>query len=496
MTTPEWVKDAIFYQIFPDRFAKSTRNPAGTLSFESWDSPTTAHGFKGGDLYGVAEKLDYLKDLGITAIYLNPIFSSASNHRYHAYDYYTVDPLLGGNEAFKELLEKAHQNNIRIILDGVFNHSSRGFWQFHHVLECGDGSPYRDWFYFDPERLKGKKHWGAYPSPHEVRALQHEDSLTAIGYRGWWNLPALPKFNTNTPAVREFLFGVAEHWVRLGIDGWRLDVPTEIDDDSFWQEFRNRVRAINSQAYIVGEIWHESQRWLQGDQFDAIMNYDITKPLLGFFPGRHLDLRVLHQQSNYHGIHGQIDAHEFANRIDHNLGLYRPDITSSQLNLLDSHDTPRFISCASGDKDALKLTLLFLFAYPGAPCIYYGDEIGLDGEHDPDCRKSFPWDESKWDMDLLAHTKEVIALRKQNPALRRGDFKRLWSVNGTYAFSRSLHNITLIIALNTSDSPQEVNITYGAQRHPNAVFGDASDMSIADGRLKFKIPARSGVVLK
>jgi neopullulanase len=175
--------------------------------------------------------------------------------------------------------------------------------------------------------------------------------------------------------VREFLFGVAEHWVRLGIDGWRLDVPTEIDDDSFWQEFRHRVRAINSQAYIVGEIWHESQRWLQGDQFDAIMNYDITKPLLGFFPGRHLDLRVLHQQSNYHGIHGQIDAHEFANRIDHNLGLYRPDITSSQLNLLDSHDTPRFISCASGDKDALKLTLLFLFAYPGAPCIWICSRI-------------------------------------------------------------------------------------------------------------------------
>ena len=478
MTTPDWVQDAIFYQIFPDRFAP------------------TPHGFKGGDLYGIAEKLDYLRDLGVTALYLNPIFASASNHRYHAFDYYAVDPLLGGNDAFNELLKKAHKKGIRIVLDGVFNHASRGFWQFHHVLECGDGSPYRDWFLFDPERLSRQKHWGAYPGPQELRALQHEDSITAIGYRGWWNLPALPKFNTNTPAVREFLFNVAEHWIKLGVDGWRLDVAEEIDDDSFLQEFRDRVRKINSEAYIVAEIWHESHRWLQGDQFDAIMNYDVTKPMLAFFPGEHLNRRVLHQQSNYHGIQHVIDAHEFANRIDHNLGLYRRDITYAQLNLLDSHDTPRFLSCASGDKDALRLAWLFMFSYPGAPCVYYGDEIGLDGEHDPDCRKPFPWEESKWDLDLLSYVKRVITLRKQNPALRRGDFKRLWSADGTYAFSRSLDGDTFVIALNTSGSPQQVEVTYEAKKSPKAVLGAASDISVSDHRLKFKIPARSGVMLK
>ena len=326
-TTPDWVQDAIFYQIFPDRFAKSERNPSGDLPFEPWDTPPTPHGFKGGDLYGIAEKLDYLKDLGITALYLNPVFASASNHRYHAFDYYSVDPLLGGNDALRVLLDKAHKKGIRVVLDGVFNHASRGLWQFHHVLECGDGSPYRDWFFFDPERLSRKKHWGAYPGPHEMKALQHEDSVTAIGYRGWWNLPALPKFNTNTPAVREFLFDIAEHWIDFGVDGWRLDVATEIDDDSFWREFRQRVRRINPEAYIVAEIWHEAQRWLQGDQFDAQMNYEVTKPMLAFFGGKHLDRRVLHQQSNYHGIHHAIDAHEFANRIDHNLGLYKKDIT-------------------------------------------------------------------------------------------------------------------------------------------------------------------------
>ena len=496
MTTPDWVQDAIFYQIFPDRFAKSTRNLSGNLPFEAWDSPPTSHGFKGGDLYGIAEKLDYLKDLGITALYLNPIFASASNHRYHAFDYYAVDPLLGGNDAFNELLKKAHKKGIRIVLDGVFNHASRGFWQFHHVLECGDGSPYRDWFLFDPDRLSRRKHWGAYPGPQELRALQHEDSITAIGYRGWWNLPALPKFNIYTPAVREFLFGVAEYWIKLGVDGWRLDVAEEIDDDSFWQEFRNRVRKINSEAYIVAEIWHESQRWLQGDQFDAIMNYDVTKPMLAFFPGEHLNRRVLHQQSNYHGIQHVIDAHEFANRIDHNLRLYKQEVTYAQLNLLDSHDTPRFLSCAGGDKDALRLAWLFMFSYPGAPCVYYGDEIGLDGEHDPDCRKSFPWEESKWDQDLFSYVKQVIRLRKQNPALRRGDFKRLWSADGTYAFSRSLEGDTFVIALNTSESPQQVAVTYEAKKNPKALLGEASDISVSDHRLKFRIPARSGVMLK
>ena len=494
-TTPEWVQDAIFYQIFPDRFAHSARNPNDYLTFEAWDSPPTVHGFKGGDLYGIAERLDYLKDLGITALYLNPIFASASNHRYHTFDYYNVDPLLGGNAAFEFLLDRAHKKNIRVVLDGVFNHASRGFWQFHHVLENGNGSPYKDWFFFDPERLNGKKHWGAYPGPHEQKALQHEDGIPAVGYRGWWNNPALPKFNTNTPAVREFLFDVAEYWIKFGIDGWRLDVAAEIDDDSFWQEFRNRVRAINPEAYIVAEIWHEAQRWLQGDQYDAVMNYEVTKPMIAFFGSKHLDQRVLNQQGNYQGLYPGIDAHEFANRIDHNLGLYKPDITYAQLNLLDSHDTPRYLSCVSGNKDALKLASLFMLMYPGAPCVYYGNEIGLDGEQDPGCRKSFPWDESKWDKNLQAYIKAAIALRKKHPALRRGDYKRLWSAEGVYAFSRSYEGKTFVVALNISESPQQIHVTYEARKSPKPVFGEASDISV-DGRLRFTIPARSGVVLK
>jgi cyclomaltodextrinase / maltogenic alpha-amylase / neopullulanase len=493
MSTPTWVKDAIFYQIFPDRFAKSKLNPAGSLPFEPWDSAPTPHGFKGGDLYGVIEKLDYLQDLGITAIYFNPIFASASNHRYHTFDYYKVDPLLGGNEALKKLLEEAHKRDLRVVLDGVFNHASRGFWQFHHVLETGDGSPYRDWFYYDPERLSRRKHWGAYPTPHEEKLLKNEDSLTTIGYRGWWNLPALPKFNTNTPAVREFLFDVAEYWIKFGIDGWRLDVPAEIDDDEFWREFRRRVRAVNPEAYIVGEVWHEAQRWLQGDQFDAVMNYLFTAASLSFFAGLHLNMNLVAQAGGLKDRVRNMHAHEFANEMDRILNLYPSDITAAQLNLLDSHDMPRFLSCVNGDKDALKLAWLLMFTIPGAPCIYYGDEIGLDGGHDPECRKSFPWDESKWDHELLEYAKSCILLRKEHATLRRGEYKRIYAEGDLMAFARIFNNETLLIALNVSNEHKTMELH--TPKKPRVLFGKPAFSSSGD-QTKVTIPPRGGIVIK
>ena len=496
MNTPEWVKDAVFYQIFPDRFARSQRMP--DIGFEAWDSPPTMHGFKGGDLYGIAEKLDYLNELGITAIYFTPVFASASNHRYHTFDYYKVDPLLGGNEALRHLIDQAHKRKIRVVLDGVFNHASRGFWQFHHVLENGEGSPYVDWFYFDPERLKGHRRWGAYPATSELHALQNgEGSLKAIGYQAWWNLPALPKFNTKTPAVREFLFGVAEYWIKFGIDGWRLDVPGEIDDDSFWREFRQRVRAINPEAYIVGEIWHEAQRWLQGDQFDATMNYLLTAGLLGFCGGSHVSMHEVNRVGGYQGrVIPHMRAEDFASHIDYLLGLYEPEVTQVQLNLLDSHDTPRFLTCVKNDKAALKLAWQFIFTFPGAPCIYYGDEIGMDGSHDPDCRKSFPWDESKWDHDLRDHLKALITLRKAHPALRTGGYKKLYAEHGVMVFERSDAGEKLIVAINVSESTRQVEIPHEESRKPQVLFGQISNISSNDGRIRFTVPARSGFVLK
>ncbi len=254
--TPEWVKDAIFYQIFPDRFASSPRvkKPSG---IEPWASPPSLHGFKGGDLIGVVEHLDYLQDLGVTAIYFTPVFQSTANHRYHTHDYYQVDPILGGNAALRTLLDEAHARGMRIVLDGVFNHASRGFFQFNHILENGQASPYFDWF-----------------TVHNFPMRPYEPGHQ---YLGWENLAALPKFNTRSEEVRDFLWDVGRHWIDFGIDGWRLDVPNEIDEDAFWQEFRRRVKGGKPDAYIVGEIWEDARRWLKGDQYDAVMNYLFTK---------------------------------------------------------------------------------------------------------------------------------------------------------------------------------------------------------------------------
>ena len=200
--TPAWVRDAVFYEVFPDRFAASDRvGRPGQL--EPWASPPTSHGFKGGDLLGIVEHLDHIADLGANALYLTPIFQSASNHRYHTYDYFTVDPLLGGNAALRELVDEVHRRGLRVILDGVFNHTGRGFWPFHHVLETGAGSPYRDWFHFDEERLEDGRPIDAYPAD-EGRGGEGRRSGERFGYDAWWDIPALPKLNVGNPAVREY----------------------------------------------------------------------------------------------------------------------------------------------------------------------------------------------------------------------------------------------------------------------------------------------------
>ncbi|MCA9047714.1 MAG: glycoside hydrolase family 13 protein [Planctomycetaceae bacterium] len=417
MDIPSWVPDSVFYQIFPDRFARSGRVPAPGL-MEDWNSPPTVYGFKGGDLYGVAERLEYLQDVGITALYLCPIFSSAANHRYHTYDYFSVDPLLGGNAALRELIDEAHRRGMRIVLDGVFNHCGRGFWPFHHVLENGEASPYRDWFHFDPAHLNRHRPFQPYPSDDAARQLaEGRGSLETVGYAAWWNLPALPKFNTNCPAVREFLLSVGEHWVEFGIDGWRLDVPNEIDDDEFWREFRRRIRKRNPAAYIVGEVWGEAQRWLHGDMWDAVMNYQITAACLGFFGGDSLDLQETRRPSSFGHVR-RLTAPEFADEVRRLATMYSFETTTAQLNLLDSHDMPRFITCCRGDRTALQLAWLFVCLIPGAPCIYYGDEVGLEGRHDPDCRRGFPWSKETQNPQLLQWFKDCIRLRRRRSSLR------------------------------------------------------------------------------
>ena len=508
IVTPEWVRDAVFYQIFPDRFAGSARvHKPGPL--EPWETPPTTTGFKGGDLLGVVEHLDHLAALGVTAIYLNPVFQSASNHRYHTYDYMVVDPLLGGDAALRELLDACHGRGIRVILDGVFNHASRGFWPFNHVMEVGWDSPYRNWFYFDEEALKAGRQVRAFRDDREDvldlaeapwDRLEGVDSLRQFGYRAWWDLPALPKLNTDNPEVREYLYGVAEHWIRFGIDGWRLDVPEEIRDVEFWREFRRRVTALNPEAYIVAEIWEERPEAVQGDQYHGLMNYPLMAAVLSFVAADHHDDAVIASHFTIRAAVRRDDAATFARRLEHILTVYDPAVVEAQLNLLDSHDTPRFLTMSGGDVASLRLATLIQMTVPGAPSIYYGDEIGLPGAHDPDCRRSFPWQApDSWDHALLAYVSATAALRHANPVLRRGAFAVVAAEGMAMAYLRSSDDDALVVAINAGPQAVELSLhlpgfdgrTLAGVQLPGE-GGGVGRVAVVAGRAPLPLPARAG----
>jgi cyclomaltodextrinase len=479
--TPDWVKHAVFYQIFPDRFARSPRSAAPRgIQFKPWGTPPEQQGLHGGDLLGIVDKLDYLRALGITALYLTPIFASASNHRYHTYDYYQVDPLLGGNAALRELLDEAHGRGMRVVLDGVFNHASRGFWAFHHILENGANSPYVDWFI-----IRG---WPLHAYPGEIRRPPNYDC--------WWGLPALPKFNIRNPGVREYLLGVARHWIAFGTDGWRLDVPSEIDDVSFWQAFRRQVKTVNPDAYLCGEIWHFAERWLQGDQFDAVMNYPLSRAVLGFCGAA--TLVQGYRQGSYPVP--PLTAEYFARQIDEIHTRYAWQVNYAQLNLLDSHDTARALWIMGEEQSALRLAVLCQMTMPGAPCIYYGDEIGMSAAKDPFCRAAFPWpDEGQWDHDLLAFYRRAIALRQHAPALRTGTFHRLHASRGVYAFARVLPQQWVVVIINTQTTLVTLDVDVTGVVPPEMVFAgvwNGGHSVVKQQRLPgITVPARDAVVL-
>ena len=406
---PAWVNNAIFYQIFPDRFRRSVEYSAqGALA--SWGSEPTPHNFMGGNLRGIIEGLDHIEELGCNALYLCPIFTSSANHRYHTNDYFSLDPMLGTLQDFDDLVEAVHHRGMKLVLDGVFNHCSRGLYQFNSLLECGAESPFRTWFHVD-----------SFP----VNAYSPE----APNYRCWWNLPALPKFNTGNPEVREFLWSVGEFWIKRGADGWRLDVPNEIDDDSFWQGFRKRVKAANKDAYIVGEIWENPARWLQGDQFDGVMNYPARRAILETqFPAAMANPDNLSTGEPATTLHAEALADLWATQAqalcDKLCEAFPAGHFGTSLSLLGSHDNIRLATLGQGREDQQSIAWALLFFLPGAPCIYAGDELGLEGGKDPDNRRCFPWDElsarkANWRFPLL---QKLIALRQKFACLRHGHF--------------------------------------------------------------------------
>ncbi len=464
MSTPAWVSETAFYQIFPDRFRRAGHpaHPQPSGPFEPWDAPPTVRGFKGGDLWGVAEKLDYLAELGVGAVYLNPVFASTANHRYHTTDYFQVDPVLGGNAALRHLLDAAHDRGLRVILDGVFNHTGRGFFAFAHLLENGPASPYRDWYYVKGYPLHA---YGGAPN-----------------YEAWWGNPELPKLRVETPAVRAYLLEVAEHWIRFGADGWRLDVPEEIDDMAFWAEFRARVKAANPEAYLVGEIWHEAAGWTAPDgPFDGLMNYPLGRGLLGLL-GVDAQGRALAARSGL-GELPDLDGAAWLDWTKKVLEAYPEEVRRAQLNLITSHDTPRLISMLGGEPRRAALALELLTVLPGSPSLYYGDEIGLEGGHDPDNRRAFPWERpERWRREVLERVRAALQRRKAAPGLRSVAFVPRGASGRRAAFERGSGADRLLVAVNAEETPWHLELPASEGERWRALEGEGR-LEVHGGRL-------------
>lgn len=376
---------------------------------------TYAFQFFGGDLQGVMDHLDYLSELGINAIYFTPVFEATTNHKYDTKDYFKVDPHFGTNEKLKQLVDACHGRGIRVLLDAVFNHCGKTFPAFVDVMENGAASAYADWFYVHSWPLEVKDGIPTY----ETFAFE----------------PIMPKLNTENPEVQQYLLDVARYWIEeIGIDGWRLDVANEVDHQ-FWREFRKTVKSVNPDAYLLGEIMHDSMPWLQGDQFDAVMNYPFTNALLNFFARK------------------TTNAEQFSHAIQAQLASYPRQITEVSFNLLGSHDTTRLLTLCKGHKESLMLAYLFELTFYGAPCIYYGDEIGMDGEHDPLNRKCMEWDQGKQDLALFSFFRKAIQLRKQYRALRTGGLRFYPQANKQLlAYERWDDEDQLLIIMNNSGS--------------------------------------------
>ncbi|HEY9907638.1 MAG TPA: alpha-amylase family glycosyl hydrolase, partial [Thermosynechococcaceae cyanobacterium] len=319
-------------------------------------------------------------------------------------------------------------------------------------------------------------------------------------YEGWADNRALPVFNHDNPEVREYIMEIAEYWIKFGIDGWRLDVPFEVKTPGFWQEFRDRVKALNPDAYIVGEVWEDSREWLDGTQFDGVMNYLFAAPTIAFAAGDRVAMEQVQDRS--YQPYPPLFAKEYAQKIQDLLELYPWEIQLTQLNLLASHDTARLLSIAGDDRASVELATLLLLTFPGAPSIYYGDEVGLPGALDPDSRRGFPL-EADWDHEIYEYHRQLISLRHQYLALRTGDYRVLFAEGTLYLFVRSIGSEAILVVLNIGTSPGKLSLdleTSGLSQEPQKqLFGLQPLTWHIDPEthvLTMELPARSGYILK
>lgn len=375
---PAWAANKVVYQIFPSRFATHKQ-----VNDSIWyQAPIGPKANLEGSLRGIIQRLDYIKNLGVDILYMTPIFFSNSSHKYDTIDYYRIDPSFGTETELKELIDKAHEMGLRVILDGVFNHTAPEFFAFADVIKHGKNSAYKDWYYVDN-----------FP----VCRIPGLHNYKCFGYFG-----GMPKVNLQCAEAAAYFTEVALYWLRQsGADGWRLDVGDEISHH-FWRSFRKAVKAEFPEALIVGEIWHHAPDFLQGDQWDSMMNYPFYRSILDFV------------------AEGSISASQFLG----NLGFQRGNTHSAAYpllwNLIGSHDTARILHLCGEDRKKHKLAAALQLLMPGMPMIYYGDEVGMTGGKDPDCRRGMLWDEDRQDKDMLLWYRRLLQIRREYPVITEG----------------------------------------------------------------------------
>lgn len=438
ISIPSWVKDTVWYEIFPERFrrGKNSVNPVTN----AWGVPSenvTNHMFFGGDIPGIIESLDYIKDLGITGIYFTPLFESPSAHKYDTTNYFKIDPAFGTNEDFKVLVQESHKRGIKVVLDAVFNHCGYDHPFFQDVVKHGKASKYYNSFFVKDEPMLNFK-LNEHGKPIYSRGL-------IPNYHTFAFTPYMPKWNTEDPLARQHLLEVAEYWIKeYDIDGWRLDVSNEVSHD-FWKAFRQTVKKAKKDAFIFGENWDYSMPWLGGDQIDTVMNYELVYLIWQFF-GHDPNIPT-------------IEASELVRLSNKLLASYPQQITENMFNLVDSHDTARILDRSLENRDLAFLTYLFMFSFPGTPTIYYGGEIGITGKHDPDNRRCMIWDESKQDLAFKERIKTLISWRKTHEAFKSSDLRWIHHDDSKRVIVyEKLAGETFVFLINSSNQDQTISI--------------------------------------
>ncbi|MBN2876746.1 MAG: alpha-glycosidase [Bacilli bacterium] len=412
--SPEWAQNTVWYQIFPDRFSRDDDQDVLSLEQEYFNTDNPNDYFFGGTLKGITNRIPYLVDLGITGIYFTPIFKSVSSHKYDISDYYEIDPAFGNKEDLKEMIEECHRNGIRVMLDAVFNHCGFDHPFFQDVIKNKQNSKYWDCFFIEDEDfIDFELDKNGYPI-HRKLNLRPK-------YKTFAFTPMMPKWNTDNPVAQEYLLGVATYWIReFDIDGWRLDVSNEVSH-RFWRKFKESVRSVKNDVFILGENWDDSTAWLRGDQFDAVMNYELAYPIWQFFGS---DDSLI-----------KLSAEEFKYRINSLLIAYPDFVTRNMFNMIGSHDTSRMLIKCAENIDLTNLAFVFLFSFSGSPALYYGDEISLGKNEDTDPRRPMIWDDRR-NKTTYSFFKKLINIRHENIDMRSIDINWIATHNNILVYQK------------------------------------------------------------